>query len=206
LRLETLEDRRLLAFVSAVSYPVGTSPQAVVAADFNNDGNHDLATADYGGNTVSVLLGDGQGGFGAASQFDAGANPISLAVSSSSYYGAGYYDPARLAVADLNDDNKLDVVVASDLGVEVLLGNGDGTLRSSYFTGRRAGLTRWRSATSPAAASPTWSSTARWSCRATSENRQGIAVAPHRRALCPILGAGWNAPLRSVSHQLGSTR
>lgn len=33
LRVEMLEDRRLLAFVPAASYPVGTGPQAVVSAD-----------------------------------------------------------------------------------------------------------------------------------------------------------------------------
>ena len=41
--LEVLEDRCLLSFSPAVSYPVGTNPQAVVTADFNNDGRLDLA-------------------------------------------------------------------------------------------------------------------------------------------------------------------
>ena len=44
---ETLEDRRLLSFSPAVSYPVGTNPQAVVTADFNGDGRLDLAVANY---------------------------------------------------------------------------------------------------------------------------------------------------------------
>ena len=35
LSLETLEDRRLLAFDPIASYPVDTSPQAVVTGDFN---------------------------------------------------------------------------------------------------------------------------------------------------------------------------
>ena len=47
-------------------FPVGPNPQAVVTADFNNDGRLDLATANTGGNTVSVL-GDPDGGFGAGS-------------------------------------------------------------------------------------------------------------------------------------------
>ena len=40
---ETLEERRLLSFSPATSFPVGTNPQAV-------------ATADSGDNVVSVLL------------------------------------------------------------------------------------------------------------------------------------------------------
>ena len=52
---------------------------AIVSADFNNDGNLDLATANDGtynliGGSISVLLGDGQGGFGAASHFVAAAS------------------------------------------------------------------------------------------------------------------------------------
>ena len=38
LNLEVLEDRCLPSFSPAVSYPVGPNPQAVVTADFNNDG------------------------------------------------------------------------------------------------------------------------------------------------------------------------
>src|SRR4051812_31412464 len=61
--LEVLEDRLTPSFSPATSFPVGPNPQAVVTADFNNDGRLDLATANPGANTVSVLLGDGRGGF-----------------------------------------------------------------------------------------------------------------------------------------------
>ena len=64
---ETLEDRRLLSFSPVASFPVGTNPEAVVTADFNNDGKPDLATSNYdqatGDGTVSVRLGYGDGGF-----------------------------------------------------------------------------------------------------------------------------------------------
>ena len=59
-RFESLEDRCLLSLTPGSSYSVGTEPQAIVAADFNNDGRLDLATANSGGNSVSVLLGNGQ--------------------------------------------------------------------------------------------------------------------------------------------------
>src|SRR5215467_7805152 len=44
-------------------FPVGTSPSAVVIADFNNDGFLDFAVANSGDNTISVFKGDGQGAF-----------------------------------------------------------------------------------------------------------------------------------------------
>jgi hypothetical protein len=63
LLLEGLEDRRVMAFVPAVTYPAGDSPNAVVAADFNSDGQLDLATAHFSSNSVSVLLGNADGTF-----------------------------------------------------------------------------------------------------------------------------------------------
>ena len=60
LHVEALEDRCLPSFSPAASFPVGANPQAVVTADFNNDGHLDLATANPATSTVSVLLGDGR--------------------------------------------------------------------------------------------------------------------------------------------------
>src|SRR5687768_2710187 len=61
--LEVLEDRCLLSFSPVASFSVGTYPQVVATADFNNDGNLDLATSNVGDFTVSVLLGNGDGTF-----------------------------------------------------------------------------------------------------------------------------------------------
>src|SRR5687767_11193908 len=64
---ETLEGRRLLSFTPAASFSVGANTQAVVTADFNNDGKLDLATSNYddatGDGSVSVLLSNGNGSF-----------------------------------------------------------------------------------------------------------------------------------------------
>src|SRR5436305_1067025 len=59
LTVQHLEDRTVPSFASPADYGVGTSPQAVVSADFNGDGILDLAVANYSDNTVSVLLGNG---------------------------------------------------------------------------------------------------------------------------------------------------
>src|SRR5436309_1390858 len=78
--LEALEDRCLLSFSPAVSYPVGVSPQAVVTGDFNGDGRLDLAVANESSNTVSILLGNADGTFQSALTAATGAGPQSLAV------------------------------------------------------------------------------------------------------------------------------
>jgi hypothetical protein len=102
-------------FGPATSIPVGTNPFAIVAGDFNKDGNLDLAVANRGDNTVSILLGNGDGTFAPSAVI------------------TGFNGPASIAVADFNNDGKLDLAVANsfdNLGnasVTILQGNGDGT-------------------------------------------------------------------------------
>ena len=102
-------------FTAASGSPitVGTGPSAVATADLNADGKLDLAVANSGDDTLSVLLGKGDGTFAPAA-----GSPITV--------GAG---PSAVAMADFNADNKLDLAVANsvDNTVTVLLGKGDGT-------------------------------------------------------------------------------
>jgi FG-GAP-like repeat/FG-GAP repeat len=109
--LEALEERCLLSFSPAVIYPVGAGPRAVVTGDFNGDGLLDLVTANQSSNTVSVLLGKGDGTFQQAQNFDTGAGPQSL------------------AVGDFNGDGKLDLVTVNANDVSVLLGAGNGAFQ-----------------------------------------------------------------------------
>ena len=103
-----------VSFTSQGDSAVGPHPQWVAVGDFNRDGKQDLAVANAGSNTVSVLLGNGDGTFQAAMTFAAGANPHAV------------------AVGDFNGDGKLDLAVASagSSTVSVLLGNGDGTFQA----------------------------------------------------------------------------
>jgi uncharacterized protein (TIGR03437 family) len=55
------------------------SPTAIVAADLDLDGNVDLAVANAGSNSVTVLFGDGKGGFPNSQVVNVGARPVSLA-------------------------------------------------------------------------------------------------------------------------------
>ena len=63
-----------------MNYAVGTTPTAVVMADFDGNGNLDVAVANGGSNNVSVLMGNGDGTLGTATSYSVGSNPVALAV------------------------------------------------------------------------------------------------------------------------------
>ena len=109
---------------SPAAYSTGsnTGPNAVVAADFNGDGKMDLATANVFNNTVSVFMGNGDGTFQPAVNYDTG--------------GSG---SCSIVAADFNRDGKMDLAVTNAYSntVSIFLGNGDGTFHSAvtYSTG-----------------------------------------------------------------------
>jgi hypothetical protein len=92
-------------------YPVGSKPAAIASADFNGDGYPDLAVANEGDNTVSILLNDGSGSFTTGQVIPVPAGPVAL------------------VAGDFSGNGKQDLAVVSrDAGtVTVLGGNGDGT-------------------------------------------------------------------------------
>src|SRR6266516_2467543 len=96
----------------------GGFPWYVVTADFNGDGKLDLAVSNYGDNSFSVLLGNGDGTFQAPQTTPVGTNP------------------AQVAVGDFNGDGKPDLVVSSvgNNTVSVLLGKGGGTFLPPLVT------------------------------------------------------------------------
>jgi hypothetical protein len=69
-------------FAAAVGSPylVGFNPHSIVIADVNGDSKKDLIVANVGSNTVSVLLGNGNGTFMAAVSYLAGTLPYSVDV------------------------------------------------------------------------------------------------------------------------------
>jgi hypothetical protein len=110
--LEWLEARVVPAFIAprAFDAPGG----AVAVGDFARNGISDLAIVNQRNNSVSVLLGNGDGSFGPARDFPAGLSPSSP------------------VVGDFTGNGILDIAVAnfgSNTG-SILLGNGDGTFQA----------------------------------------------------------------------------
>ncbi len=116
------ETPTFVSFTAKATPASDKSPYTVSNSDFNGDGKADLVIANYGQNTVSVLLGNGDGTFKAYSNFSTGSKPYSV------------------AVADLNNDGHQDLVVADygDDSVVVLLGDGTGAFGGPepFKTGR----------------------------------------------------------------------
>ena len=114
-------------FSAPTYFTVGPAPQSMSIADFNGDGFSDLAISNSlpsGTNsTVSVLHGDGKGGFAERLPLETGI------------LGRG------TGVADFNGDGNLDLVVANNASnsVSVLLGDGKGhfTARTDFPVGQK---------------------------------------------------------------------
>jgi len=106
-------------FVPSSAYFASTADpttSALAAADFNGDGNLDLAIANQIYGSAFVALGYGDGAFNGAGNLNASGFPMGI------------------AVGDFNGDGKLDAIVAGGAsgpgggeGLNVSLGNGDGT-------------------------------------------------------------------------------
>jgi hypothetical protein len=88
----------------------------VAVGDFNADGFTDIAVLNRGDSTISILLGNGSGGFTvSATKPASGANAIAI------------------AAADLDGDGSIDLVVTNSTSklISTLRGNGDGTFKTA---------------------------------------------------------------------------
>lgn len=91
-------------------FSAGSVPRQLASGDFNRDGKPDLAVVNSSSNNVTILLGDGAGGFAQPVN-----SPIGVEV-----------QPFSVAVGDFNLDGKLDLAVGYDSsgGLTILLGDG----------------------------------------------------------------------------------
>ena len=103
-------------FQTPTYYAVGNGrgPESVTVGDFNGDGKSDLAVANEGSDTVSILLANGDGTFQTKTDYTVG------------------YSPYSITVGDFDGDGKTDLAVANCGGntVSILLGKGDGTFQT----------------------------------------------------------------------------
>lgn len=92
-----------------VQFPTlaGTDPRQVAAVDANGDRRNDVVVAGMTSGVVSVLLGDGAGGLGAATTFRTG------------------FHPSSFAAADFTGDGVVDLAVAAS-NLAILVGDGTG--------------------------------------------------------------------------------
>jgi hypothetical protein len=108
-------------FAAQIKTSVGNNPQSLAVGDFNGDHRMDVATADYGNSTVSVLLGKGDGSFLPRVIYPVGGGPYSI------------------VAADMDTDSVTDLVVTNTKSdtISLLRGVGNGTFlaKVDYPTG-----------------------------------------------------------------------
>jgi hypothetical protein len=101
-------------FDPMTTYAAGAIPYTAAVGDFNGDGFADLVVTNENANTVTVLLGNGNGTFQAGATYTVSNTVLGV------------------AVGDFNGDGKPDLAVTNDDGVvSVLLGDGTGTFGSA---------------------------------------------------------------------------
>ena len=126
-------------FRAKVNYPAGGQTQDLAAGDFNSDGRVDLVVSlSDPVFSLSLLTGNGDGTFNAPVNFD--------------NTGAQEDSPAVVAT-DLDNDGRLDVVLAHGIGcfvspcvpartITVMLGFGDGTFQLPFDIDVGTGMSR----------------------------------------------------------------
>ncbi|MBK9488286.1 MAG: choice-of-anchor D domain-containing protein [Haliscomenobacter sp.] len=105
-------------FSGSTEIPVGGGAYgayAVAIGDFNGDGKQDIAAANGTDGTVSILIGDGSGGFSVTATLSVGSSP------------------SFVAIGDFNADSYQDLAVVNIISnsVSILLGNGIGSFTAS---------------------------------------------------------------------------
>ncbi|UCD63092.1 MAG: VCBS repeat-containing protein [Candidatus Zixiibacteriota bacterium] len=100
-------------FESSIQNKVAPEPYRVSVADFNNDGINDMACAHYTGDSIAVMIGNGDGDFQPAV-----------------FYTIGSWQ-TDIQAANIDGDAAIELVVATSSNVYTLDNNGDGTFAAA---------------------------------------------------------------------------
>jgi hypothetical protein len=102
-------------------FEVGDGPLGIVAGDFNGDDTQDLAVTNIAGDSISILISDGNGGFLPQRTYSVGDGP------------------SMIVTGDFNADNAIDLALTNtyELNFSVLLNDGKGRFsnRKDYYVG-----------------------------------------------------------------------
>ena len=100
-------------------YTVGNSPTGIAISDFNGDTYYDIGISNSNSDSISILLGAGDGTFN---------------TTTSVYSGSGLM---KMTQGDFNGDNKVDLIAANNNQITLFNGNGDGSFQSgiNFSTG-----------------------------------------------------------------------
>ncbi len=122
-------------FTTGATIAVGTKPISIAAGsvDTTTDALTDLVVGNYTSNTVSVLLGDGAGGF-----TDASGSPFATTSSRPFNVTIASIDSLADSIPDIALVNYINAVQT----VEVFQGAGDGTFTSIFVSSKLAGRPR----------------------------------------------------------------
>ena len=112
-----------IPFSNVSTFGTGASPDGIAIGDLNGDQHLDIVTANEGANTVSVMLGGGDGTFSARKDYAVDAGPIGV------------------TIADLDGGGKPDIAAAAGgaNAVSILLGIGDGSFAPVTTVGQIPG-------------------------------------------------------------------
>ena len=108
---------------TAYSTGVDSNPIQIDSGDLNNDTQPDLVVANFGTDNVGVFLGNRDGSFQEQMIYSTGNNSV----------------PRAVSISDIDNDYRLDIVVANSRtqSLGILYGYGDGSFTTvvTYFTG-----------------------------------------------------------------------
>jgi len=121
---------RPIRFAAPRGFAVGDGPVSLATGDFNRDGRLDLLAVNVQSADLSLLIGNGAGGFAPAASLPAGDLP------------------AAAAVADFDADGNLDLAVIRNDHSSVAMMAGDATANSPRRARSWWATSRWLSSRS----------------------------------------------------------